>query len=171
MEYMEWYGTIMESTWSIPCGLQVLGLIVVRCCIIVLFCCIVLAVSSSCSPVDMSSLLCSFCVGRFSFCGKRLQVVVVFVHGGGCFCVGLCSHYFGVLLIVWAVILVCGWSFSLYGRSWQPGSGGLSLVLGVSPLALVAAVVVWPLSCVIVRSSVGVLDWIGWVWNGMLTNQ
>ena len=149
----------------------VLGLVVVRCCIIVLFHCIVLAVSSSCSPVDMSSLLCCFCVGRLSFCGKCLQVVVVFVHGGGCFCVGVRSHYFGVLLIVWAVILVCGRSFSLYGQSWQPGSGGLSLVLGISLLAVVAPVVVWPLSCVIVRSSVGVLDWIGWVGNGMLTNQ
>ena len=127
----------------------VLGLVVVRCCIIVLFRCIILAVSSSCSPVDMSSLLCYFCMGCLSFCGKCLQVVVVFVHGGGCFCVGVRSHYFGVLLIIWAVILVCGRSFSLYGRSRQPGNGGLSLVLGVSLLGVVAAVVVWPWSCVI----------------------
>ena len=102
----------------------VLGLVVIHCCIIVLFCIILLAVSSSCSPVDMSSLLCCFCMGCLSFYSKRLQVVAVFVHGGGCVCVGVRLHYFGVLLIVWVVILVCGWSFSLYGSLWQPAVVG-----------------------------------------------
>ena len=120
----------------------VLGLVVVRRHVIVLFHRVVLAVSSSRVPVDASLLSCCFCVGRSSFCGKRFQVVAVFVHGGGRFCVGIRSRYSRVLLIVWAVILVCGWSSSLYGRSWQPGGGGLSLALGVSPLAVVAAVVV-----------------------------
>ena len=83
---------------------------------------------------------------------------------------GICSRYFGVLLVIWVVVLVGGRSSSLYGRLWQPGSGGLSLALGISPLAIVAAVVVWPFSCVIVWSSVGVLGWIGWVGIGMLTN-
>ena len=58
---------------------------------------------------------------------------------------------------VWVSVLVCGRLSSLYGRLWQLGSGGLSLALGISPLAVVAAVVMWPLSCVVVRSSVGVL--------------
>ena len=66
--------------------------------------------------------------------------MVVFVRGGGRFCVGICEQ-----------------SSLLYGRLWQLGGGGLSLVSGVSPLAVVAAVVVWPLSCVVVRLSVGVL--------------
>ena len=147
----------------------VLGLLVVRRRVVVLFRHVVLAVSSR-VPVDASSLSRCFGVGRSSFCGKRVQVVVVFVRGGGRFCVGVRSRYFGVLLVVWAVVLVCGRSSSLYGRSWQPGGGGLSLALGV---AVVAAVVVWPLSCVVVRSSVGVLGWIGWVGIGigMLTNQ
>ena len=149
----------------------VLGLIVVRRHVVVLFHRVVLAVSSSHVPVDASSLSHCFGVGRSSFCGKRVQVVVVFVRGGGRFCVGIRSHYFGVLLVVWAVVLVCGWSSSLYGWSWQPGSGGLSLALGISLLAIVVAVVVWPLSCVVGRSSVGVLGWIGWVGIGMLTNR
>ena len=138
----------------------VLGLVVVRRRIVVLFRRIVLTVSSSCVPVDMSSLSHCFCVGRTLLCGKRLQVVVVvvvFMRGGSCFCMGIHSHYFGVLLIVWAVVLVCGRLSSLYGRSWQLGGGGLSLALGVSLLAIVVAVVMWPLSCVVVRSSVGVL--------------
>ena len=150
---------------------MVLGLIVVRCPVVVLFRRIVLAVSSSHVPVDVSSLSHCFCVGCSSFCGKRFQVVVVFVCGGGHFCVGIHSRYFGVLLIVWVVVLVFGQSSSLYGQSWQPGGGGLLLALGVSLLAVVVAVVVWPLSCVIVRSSVGVLGWIGWVGIGMLTNR
>ena len=149
----------------------VLGLIVVRRCIVVLFRCVFLAVSSSCVPVDVYSLSCCFCVGHLLFCGKRLQVVVVFVRGGGRFCVGVRSRYFGVLLVVWAVVLVCGRSSSLYGRSWQPGGGRLSLALGVSPLAVVAAVVVWTLSCVVIWPSVGVLGWIGWDGIGMLTNR
>ena len=119
----------------------VLGLVIVCCCIIVLFRHVVLAVSSSRVPVDMSSLSRCFCMGRSLF-GKRLQVVVVFVHGGGHFCVGIHLRYFGVLLIVWAVVLVCGWSSSLYGQSWQPGSGRLSLALGISLLAIGVAVVV-----------------------------
>ena len=119
---------------------MVLGLVVVR-CVVVLFCCIVLAVSSSRVPVDASSLSCCFCMGRSSFCGKRFQVVAVFVRGGGRFCVGVRSRYSRVLLVVWAVVLVCGRSSSFYGRLWQPGGGGLSLALGVSPLAVVAAVV------------------------------
>ena len=127
--------------------------------------------SSSRVPVDASSLSRCFGVGRSSFSGKRLQVVAVFVHGGGRFCVGVRSRYFGVLLVVWAVVLVCGRSSSLYGQSWQPGGGEVSLALGVSPLAVVAAVVVWPLSCVVARLSVGVLGWIGWVGIGMLTNR
>ena len=148
----------------------VLGLLVVRRRVVVLFRRVVLAVSSSCVPVDASSLSRCFGVGRSSFCGKRVQVVVVCVRGGGRFCEGVRSRYFGVLLVVWAVVLVCGRSSSLYGRSWQPGGGGLLLALGV---AVVAAVVVWPLSCVVVRSSVGVLGWIGWVGIGigMLTNR
>ena len=150
----------------------VLGLVVVRHRVVVLFRRVVLAVSSSRVPVDVSSLLRCFCVGRTLLCGKRLQVVVVvFVRGGGRFCMGVRSRYFGVLLVVWAVVLVCGRSSSLYGWSWLLGGGGLSLALGVSPLAVVAAVVVWPLSCVVVRSSVGVLGWIGWVGIGMLTNR
>ena len=148
----------------------VLGLLVVRRRVVVLFRRVVLAVSSSRVPVDASSLSRCFGVGRSSFCGKRGRVVVVFMCGGGRFCVGVRSRYFGVLLVVWAVVLVCGRSSSLYGRPWQPGGGGLSLALGVSPL-VVAAVVVWPLSCVVVRSSVGVLGWIGWVGIGMLTNR
>ena len=136
----------------------VLGLVVIRCCIVVLFHRIALAVSSSCVPVDVSSLWHCFCMGGMLLCGKRLQVVVVvFVCGGSCFCVGVRSHYFGVLLVIWAVVLVCGRSSLLYGRSWQLGSGGLSLVLGISLLAVVVAIVVWPLSCVVVQSSVGVL--------------
>ena len=125
----------------------VLGLVVNRRRVVVLFRHVVLAVSSSHVPVDASSLSRCFCVGRSSFCGKRSPVVVVFVRGGGRFCVGVRLRYFGVLLIVWAVVLVCGRSSSLYGRSWQPGGGGLSLTLGVSRLAIVAAVVVWLLSC------------------------
>ena len=70
--------------------------------------------------------------------------------------------YFGVLLVIWAVVLVCGQSFSLYGKLWQPGSGGLLLALGGSLLAVVAAVVMWPLSCAVIWSSVGVL---GWNWD------
>ena len=120
----------------------VLGLIVVHCHIVVLFRRIILAVSSSCVPVDVSSLLCCFCLGRLLFCGKHFQVVAVFVYGGGRFCVGVCLRYSRVLLVVWAVVLICGRSSLLYGRSWQPGSGGLSLALGISPLAFVAAVVV-----------------------------
>ena len=136
----------------------VLGLVVVRRRVVVLFRRVVLAVSSLRVPVDVSSLSRCFCMGRTLLCCKRLQVVVVvFMRGGGRFCVGIRSHYFGVLLVIWAVILLCGWSSLLYGRSWQLGGGGLSLALGVSPLAVVAAVVVWPLSCVVVRSSVGVL--------------
>ena len=149
----------------------VLGLVVVRHHVVVLFHRVVLAVFSSRVPVDASSLSHCFCVGRSSFCGKRFQVLVVFVRGGRHFCVGVHSCYFGVLLIIWAVVLVCGRSPLLYGRSWQPGSGGLSLALGISLLAVVAAVVVWLLSCVVVRSSVGVLGWISWVGIGMLTNQ
>ena len=142
----------------------VLGLVVVRRCVVVLFRRVVLAMCSSHVPVDVSSLSRYFRMGRTLLCGKRLQVVVVvFVRGGGCFCLGVRSRYFGVLLVVWAVVLVCGRSSSLYGRSWQLGGGGLSLVSGVSPLAVVAAVVVWPLSCVIVRLSVGVLvGLVGW---------
>ena len=137
---------------------MVLGLVVVRRRVVVLFRRVVLAVSSSRVPVDVSSLSRCFCVGRTLLCGKRLRVVVVvFVCGGGRFCMGVRSRYFGVLLVLWAVVLACGRSSSLYGRSWQLGGGGLSLALGVSPLAVVAAVVVWPLSCVVVRSSVGVL--------------
>ena len=120
----------------------VLGLIVVRRRVVVLFRRVVLAVSSSRVPVDASSLSGCFCVGRSSFCGKRFQVVAVFVRGGGRCCVGVRSRYSRVLLVIWAVVLVCGRSSSLYGRSWQPGGGGLSLALGVSPLAVVAAVVV-----------------------------
>ena len=136
----------------------VLGLVIVHRRVVVLFRRIVLAMSSSCVPVDMSSLSRCFRVGRTLLCGKRLQVVVVvFVHGGGRFCMGVRSRYFGVLLVVWAVVLVCGRPSSLYGRSWQLGGGGLSLALGISPLAIVAAVVVWLLSCVVIRSSVGVL--------------
>ena len=149
----------------------VLGLVIVRHHVVVLFRCVVLAMSSSHVPVDMSSLSRCFCVGRLSFCGKHFQAVVVFVCGGRRFRVGIHSRYFGVLLIIWAVILVCGQLSSLYGRLWQPGSGGLSLALGVSPLAVVAAVVVWLLSCVLIWSSVGVLGWIGWVGIGMLTNR
>ena len=119
----------------------VLGLVVVRRRVVVLFRRIVLAVSSSRVPVDASSLSCCFCVGRSSFCGKRFQVVAVCVRGGGRFCVGVRSRYSRVVLVVWAVVLVCGRSSLLYGRSWQPGGGGLSLALGVSPLAIVAAVV------------------------------
>ena len=83
------------------------------------------------------------------------------MRGGGRFCVGIHSRYFGVLPVVWAIVLVCGWSSLLYGRSWQLGGRGLLLALGVSPLAVVAAVVVWPLLCVVVRSSVGVLVGLG----------
>ena len=89
----------------------VLGLLVVRRRIVVLFHRVVLTVSSSHVPVDASSLSHCFGVGHLSFCGKRVQVVVVFVHGGGRFCVGVRSRYFGVLLVVWVVVLVCG-------RSW-----------------------------------------------------
>ena len=121
---------------------MVLGLLVVRRRVVVLFRRVVLAVSSSHVPVDASSLLRCFCVGRSSFCGKRFQVVAVFVRGGWRFCVGVRSRYSRVLLVVWAVVLVCGRLSSLYGRSWQPGGGGLSLALGVSPLAVVGAVVV-----------------------------
>ena len=78
----------------------VLGLLVVRRRVVVLFRRVVLAVSSSRVPVDVSSLSRCFCVGRSSFSGKRLQVVVVFVRGGRHFCVGVRSRYFGVLLIV-----------------------------------------------------------------------
>ena len=145
----------------------VLGLVVVCRRVVVLFRRVVLAVSSSRVPVDVSSLSCCFCVGRTLLCGKRLQVeVVVFVHGGGRFCMGVHLRYFGVLLVVWAVILVCGQSSSLYGRSWQLGGGGLSLALGVSPLAVVAAVVVCRHSVVC-----WCVSWIGWVGTGMLTNR
>ena len=163
------------------------GVIIVRRRVVVLFRRVVLPVSSSRVPVDVSSrvpvdvssrvpvdvssLSHCFCVGRLSFSGKHLQVVVVFMRGGGRFCVGVRSRSFGVLLVVWAVVLVSGRSSSLYGRSWQPGGGRLSLALGVSPLAIVAAVVVWPLSCVVVWPSVGVLGWIGWDGIGMLTNR
>ena len=162
---------LMEERRTYGGGGSGTGLVVVRRRVVVLFRRVVLAVSSSRVPVDVSSLSRCFCVDRLSFCGNRLQVVVVFVRGGGRFCVGVRSRYFGVLLVVWAVVLVCGRSSSLYGRSWQPGGGRLSLALGVSPLAVVAAVVVWPLSCVVVWSSVGVLGWIGWVGIGMLTNR
>ena len=119
----------------------VLGLVVVHRRIIVLFRCVVLAVSSSGVAVDASSLSRCFCVGRSSFCGKHFQVVAVFMRGGGHFCVGIRSHYSQVLLVIWTVVLICGWPSLLYGRSWQPGGGGLSLALGVSPLAVVVAVV------------------------------
>ena len=140
----------------------VLGLVVICRRIIVLFCRVVLAVSSSRVPVDASSLFHCFCMGRSSFCGKRSQVVVVFMHGGGRFCGGVHSRYFGVLLIIWAVVLVCGWSSLLYGQLWQPGGGGLSLALGVSPLAVVAAVVMCHRSVVCWCVS---LDWLGWDWD------
>ena len=146
----------------------VLGLLVVRRRVVVLFRRVVLAVSSSRVPVDVSSLLRCFCVGRSSFCGNCLQVVVVFVRGGGRFCVGIRSRYFGVLLVIWAVVLICGRSSSLYGWLWQLGGCGLSLALGVSPLAVVAAVVVCRRSVIC-----WCVSWIGWVGIGigMLTNR
>ena len=105
--------------------------------VVVLFYHVVLAVSSLCVPVDTFSLSHCFCMGCSSFCDKRFQVVVVFMHGGRRFYVGIHSQYFGVVLVIWVVVLVCGWSSLLYGWLWQPGGGWLSLALGVSPLAIV----------------------------------
>ena len=92
------------------------GVVVVCRRVVVLFRRVILPMSSSCVPVDVSSLSRCFCVGHSLFSGKRLQVVVVFVRGGGRFCVGIRSHYFGVLLVIWAVVLICGRSSSLYGQ-------------------------------------------------------
>ena len=97
-------------------GGVVLGLVVVRRRVVVLFRRVILAVSSLRVPVDVSLLSRCFCVGRTLLCGKRLQVVVVvFVRGGGRFCMGVRSRYFGVLLIIWAVVLVCGRSLRCMG--------------------------------------------------------
>ena len=97
---------LMEERRTYGGGGSGTGLVVVRRRVVVLFRRVVLAVSSLRVPVDVSSLSRCFCVGRSSFCGNRLQVVVVFVRGGGRFCVGVRSRYFGVLLVVWAVVFV-----------------------------------------------------------------
>ena len=107
-------------------------------------------------------------VMSFSLCPPRMSLLtcphcrVVFAWVVHCCVVSISRWWWWfscmvAAVSVWVSVLVCGRLSSLYGRLWQLGSGGLSLALGISPLAVVAAVVMWPLSCVVVRSSVGVL--------------
>ena len=135
----------------------VLGLLVVRRRVVVLFHRVVLAVSSSRVPVDASSLSRCFGVGRSSFCGKRVQVVVVFMRGGGRFCVGVRSRYFGVLLVVWAVVFAV-WAVMAARRWWVVvgvGRGRCGSCCRVAVVVCCRSVVCW---CVR-------LDWLGWDWD------